>query len=99
MLKVLAIINYAFSFGYRSVYNGYVERAIIVQQSTNACIVPGSESLAVYSIYLVFGFGTLVISIYALALLQKVVHLLSVLICPITMVNCKKRWHNVPTDF
>lgn len=69
MLKVLAIINYAFSFAYRSVYNGYVERATVVQQSTNACIVPGSESLAIYSIYLVFGLGTFVISIYALAFL------------------------------
>jgi len=62
-------------------------------------MVPGSAPLAVYSIYLVFGLGTFVISVYVFAAIYKLSFILLVVICPVKIVNMKKRWNNVPLDY
>ena len=98
VLFFFAFFNYAFSYAFRYNYNTYVETNAIAQ-SSEACTLPGAAALAVYSIYMVFGLGSFVILVYFSAAIYKVTHLLSVLICPVAIVNCKKRWNKVPTDF
>ena len=98
-LFTIALANYAFSYAFRNSYHGYVESIAAVQKSTATCMVPGSAPLAVYSIYLVFGLGTFVISVYVFAAIYKLSFILLVLICPVKIVNMKKRWNNVPLDY
>lgn len=62
-------------------------------------MIPGSSPIAVYSIYIVFGLGTFVFSVYAFAAFYKLSFVIAVLICPVKIVNFKKKWNKVPLDY
>ena len=96
-LLILAISNFFFSFAVRNTYNNFAEVESVAANSS--CVIPGALVLASYCIYLVLGSGLFVISLYVLAFLVKITHLLASLICPIKVVACKKTWHKKPRDF
>jgi len=61
--------------------------------------VAGSKTLAVYSLACVLGTGSAILGIFGLAFVYKITHLVSVLICPVSILRCKKRYHNKQLDF
>lgn len=97
-LLVLGLINFGFSFAFKNSYQAYTQLRVVEADPVN-CGVPGANALAFYSIFLVLGSGSLLLGIFGLAFFIKIVHLLSVLICPVTIVACKKNWHKKPRDF
>ena len=93
----LGLVNYVYSFAFWSNYSDYLSRETVLENP--GCDIPGLTVLASYSMFLVMIIGSIVLGIFVLAFLQKLSFLLSVLICPVTITNCRKSWRKVPLDF
>jgi len=94
----LGVINYIFSFAFKGSYEAFNDLPAVVNDP-NGCTVPGANILAFYSIVLVMGTGSSILGVFGLAFLYKIINLLAVVICPVTMVSCKKKLHNKPKNF
>ena len=96
-LLILGLVNYAFSFVFKNAYESYTrERYIVYKLEQTVCDVPGSYSLASYSIIFVLGIGSFTIGMYTIAGVIRISHLLAVVICPMSIMRFKKSWHKVP---
>ena len=97
MLLFLGLVNYAYSFAFWHNYSDYLQRETVLENP--GCLIPGLSVLASYSMFLVMVVGSLVLGIFTLAFLFKLSFLLSVLICPISVTNCRKKRRDIPLDF
>ena len=99
-LLILGLVNYAFSFVFKNAYESYTrERYIVYKLEQTECDVPGSYSLASYSIVMVFGVGSFTIGMYTIAGVIRISHLLAVVICPMPIMRFKKKWHKIDIGF
>ena len=100
-LLVLAIAHYAFSFAFNEGYESYLSASAAKWNGNEemACIIPGAFTLANYSFFLVLGSGSMTLGYIALSQLYKIVHLITLLICPMCVVAVKKNHHKIPRDF
>lgn len=98
LLFGLGIINFGFSFAFKSSYFAFADLPVVRNDPTN-CAVPGANILAGYSMFLVMGTGAAILALFGTAFLFKIINLLAVVICPVCMVACKKKLHKKPKDF
>ena len=104
LLLILGIVNYIYSFIFKTSYNDYYTDAFFSQregqqQETVGCEIPGCYTVACYSFFIVMGCGSYVVCMYALACLARVPHLLCVVICPMIAMKMKKTTAKVPIGF
>jgi len=93
LFLLLAVVNYVFSFTYKRTYDTYMN------SSTAICPVPGATVLAIYSIYLVMGVGTLALGLILVAFLHKLYILLYTLYWPLNALRKEQRSGNLPKDY
>ena len=98
ILLFLALANYCFSYRFKAAYGAYLLALQQAGVTSVACEVPGSHILTTYSLYLVHGIGSVILTIYVCALLLKAVAMLSTLLCPICITRIKLRCKKLHVD-
>ena len=95
---MLGLLNFGFSFAFKNSYMAFADREV-VQADPEHCGVPGANVLAFYSIILVLGVGCLLFGYIGIVFLLKVGHIVSIQLCPVKLIACKKKWNKRPLDY